>query len=433
MKISSNMSNIIAKEKKFLSSGVTPAYTIAPRIFSYGKGVKLYDIDGNEYYDFSSGVVTNSTGNCHPRVVEFMKDRIGEVWNIYDYGTPYRIKLFEEFKTILPEHIDTFEFYSTGSEAVEAGLRALYSSMKLGKKKICTVVRGFHGKTAGSRELIEWCLEGELQKDVYRIHYPDCYRCPLNMEKLTCNDACLKQAEEILTNSPDIGALVLEPILGSGGAIKPTYEYFDKIKKICEEKNILIFADEFCLGFGRTGKDFAFQHFNLEPDLIVFSKGMASGLPFSVIGGRKKIMNKKPFGLPGYGSSTYGSNPLSIAAAYITIQVYKDEKLCENVVKLTPYFKEWLENMKNKYYRVGSINIAGFYGVLDFVKNRISKIPDNELGMEVYKQCMELGVKAMAFNHLFKIIPPLVITKEELIDGLNIIDKAIDKAIKVLY
>ncbi len=117
-----------------LSPGITPSYTIAPRIFKYGKGIKLYDIDGNEYFDFCSGVLTNSTGNCLPKIVKFMQKRLEELWNIYDYGTIYRLPLLEQISKMLPNHIDTFEFYSTGAEAIETGLRALYSLMPKIKK-----------------------------------------------------------------------------------------------------------------------------------------------------------------------------------------------------------------------------------------------------------------------------------------------------------
>lgn len=433
MKISENMKKYLEEESKYLSTGVTPAFTLAPRVFKFGKGVKIYDTDGNEYYDFSAGVLTNAAGHSHPKIIEFMKERIGEVWNIYDYSTPYRLDLLKGLDAITPEQINTFEFYSTGSEAVEAGLRALYSYMPQERKKLCTIVGGFHGKTGGSRRLIEWKLEGELHDEVYRIHYPHCYRCAFEKKKGDCNKECLEHAVKTLSENDDIGALVLEPILGSGGAIKPTQEYMDTISRICKEKEILIYADEFCLGFGRSGKDFAFQHYNLLPDLMVFSKGLASGFPFSVLGGRKEIMNKKPFGLPGRASSTFGGNPLGIAAAYITLQVYHEENLCQNAADLGVLLEEWLKKMKKKYQYIGDVNSAGLYCAIDFVKDRESREKNDELGFEVHKQCTNNGVKTMAFNNLFKLAPPLIVTKEELEDALHRIDNAIETAIEIVY
>lgn len=421
----SRMSRLLEAERAHLPTGMTPGFLAAPRVFSHGRGTKLYDVDGREYLDFSAGTFTNSTGHCHPRVVSFLKDRVGELWNIHDYASPYRASLLQQLDALTPPQIDTFEMYSGGTETVEAGLRALYSAMPEGKKGLCTFRQGFHGKTSGARGLVGWAMPGETPPPATLLDFPNCYRCPFGQKPESCQRQCEAQVEQTLDANPQLGALVIEPILGAGGAVSPPPGYLERLEARCKERGLLIFLDEICVGFGRTGRDFAFQHYGLTPDLMAFAKGLASGFPAMVLGGRRELMTRPPFGNPGGASTTFGGNPLAIAAAHVTLEVYRDERLCQNAAALEPILLARLDELAGRFAAVGQVRGRGLFACLDFVKDRDGKAPDDAFGLAVHRRCMELGLKTFAFGHLFRVAPPLTISEGELHAGLDVIERAL--------
>jgi 4-aminobutyrate aminotransferase-like enzyme len=420
-----SMARLLEAERAHLPTGMTPGFLAAPRVFSHGRGVKLYDLEGREYLDFSAGTFTNSTGHCHPRVVSFLQERVAELWNIHDYASPYRAPLLRQLDGLTPPQIDTFELYSGGTETIEAGLRALYSSMPEGKKGLCTFRQGFHGKTLGSRSLVGWSMPGEPTQPPAMLDFPNCYRCPFGKQPQSCARECEQQVEQTLEANPQLGAIVFEPILGAGGAVSPPPGYLERLQQRCKERGLLLFVDEICVGFGRTGRDFSLQHYGLEPDLMAFAKGMASGFPAMVLGGRRELMTRPPFGNPGGASTTFGGNPLAVAALHVTLEVYRDEQLCANAAALEPELAARLEELAVRHSTVGQARVRGLFACLDFVKDRTSKEPDDAFGLEVHRRCMALGLKTFAFGHIFRIAPPLTITAAELHAGLDLIDQAL--------
>jgi 4-aminobutyrate aminotransferase-like enzyme len=421
------MERLLELERAHLTTGMTPGFLAAPRVFTHGRGVRLYDLDGRQYYDFSAGTFTNATGHCHPRVVSFMQERVAELWNIHDYASRYREPLLRQLHGLTPSPIDTFEFYSGGSETIEAGLRALRSYLPEGRKGICAFKQGYHGKTLGSRSLVGLPMLGEPADPMTVLEFPNCYRCPFGKLPSSCNKECFEHAEETIEHSPELGALVLEPILGAAGVISPPAGYLERLQELCRKHDILLFLDEICVGFGRTGRDFAFQHFGLEPDLIAFAKGLASGFPAMVLGGRRDIMTRAPFGSPGGASTTFGGNPLAVAAMHVTLDVYRDERLCENAAALEAVLAERLAELAERHPVVGEARVRGLFACLDFVKDRKTKEPNDAFGLELHRRCMALGLKTFAFGHIFRIAPPLTITEAELHAGLDRVSRALSQ------
>lgn len=420
------MAALLQDERTRLPSGMTPGFLAAPRVFSRGKGVYLYDLDGREVLDFSSGTFTNSTGHCHDRVVPFMQERVAELWNIHDYASPYRAGLLRQLDALTPPQIDTFELYSGGAETVEAGLRALYSAMPEGKKALGTFKQSYHGKTRGARSLVGWSMPGEpLAPAEVMLDFPNCYRCPFGREPTSCQRQCEAQLERAFDEHPELGAVVLEPILGAGGVVSAPSGYLERLGELCRQHGVLLFIDEICVGFGRTGRDFSFQHYGLEPDLMAFAKGMGSGFPVMALGGRRTLMTRPPFGSPGGASTTFGGNPLAVAAMHITIDVYRQERLAQNAAALEPVLAARLDELAACFPAIGQARTRGLFACLDLVTDRASKQPDDALGLALHRRCMELGLKTFAFGHIFRIAPPLIISERELLRGIDLIERAL--------
>ena len=415
------------EELQLLASGITPGYASAPYQFTHGKGVFLFDQDGKDYIDFCAGTFTNSLGHAHPEAVKFMQARLAELWNVHDYSTPFRLKLLRQLNALTPGHIDTFQFYSGGSETIEAGLRALTSFLPATRKKITSFTGSYHGKTLGARQLWHCGFPGEPPSDITQLPFPDGFGLS-DAEKKEYEKTCLKTIESCFANNPSIGAIVFEPILGSGGNLQGSISFWNSFDALCKQYSILKFVDEICVGFGRTGYDFAFQRYVIEPDLIAFAKGLGGGFPTMCLAGRKEIMNAKPFGDRGGASTTFGGNPLSIAAMHITLKIYNEEKLAANALTLESILQEGIRMLAKKYSSIFDFRVSGLMATLCLNKN--STQHTNEFAMRLHQSCLAQGVKVMTFDHLFRIAPPLNINSAELQLGLSRLASAFDRAEK---
>ncbi|MEM9103628.1 MAG: aspartate aminotransferase family protein [Pseudomonadota bacterium] len=404
-------------EMQFLATGMTPGYLNAPRQFSHGAGALLFDERGREYIDFCSGTLTNIAGHSHSEITHFMQKRIAELWNIHDYSSPYRLSTLKLINDITPNSIDTYEFYSSGSETIEAGLRALLSYLPKNKQRFCSFSGGFHGKTLGARQIINWRLEGEYFEPTFQIPFPDKIGISAS-EKHQLEDKSLTIAKKLFSQHPSIGAFIFEPIQGASGCLQASKTYWSELKAICSQYNILFFADEVCVGLGRTGKNFAVNHYNIEPDLIAFAKGLGNGFPVMCLGGRKAIMNASPYGDPGGASTTFGGNPLAIGAIYATLSTYNKETL---VLKTKPIEELILARLKMLSIQskiIDDFRCIGAFATIAF--------KSDQYGIAVHKKCIELELKSFTFGNLFRIVPPLVITKKQIQKGLDILTSAIE-------
>jgi len=413
------------KDTKYVISGRSNIADSLPLVFERGEGVHIYDVDGNEYLDFSAGILTASTGHCHPHVVKRVKDQVDKLCHVYAFPTPDRYKLCQLLAERMPAGIDTFAFYCEGAITDEAALRAASSYNK--RYLYAATTHAYHGRTLLTRSLGTHLLPKDFGPtvNVTHLHYPHCYRCPFKLKHPECGLACVESAGELLQagGNEKPGALIFEPVIGAGGIIVPPADAMRRLVEICRKWDMVIIADEVLTGVGRTGKFLAVEHFGIEPDLTTFGKGLGSGIPVMCVAGRKEIMSSSPFGESGGGgsSTSFGGNPVSNAAALATLEIFDEEKLVENATALGEEIRlrtnDWIE----KYRIVGDVRGLGLLWGIELVKDKRTKEPDDTAWNKVYKKCMTSGVRLVPN----RICPPLNITSGQLHHGLDVIEDAI--------
>ena len=416
------------KEKAHIASGLAECTTLCPVIFREGKGSILTDVDGNRYIDLAAGVLTNSCGHCHPTIASRLKTQIDSLWHIHDFPNQERWRLNEKLNEKTPSGIDTFEYYTGGTETIEAAMRAAISYT--GRYEFISFHGGYHGKTLGSRSLTRWWWNGfGPAVSGIRMPFAYCYRCSFKAEYPSCGVLCADYIEEAVRNNStgSVAAVVFEPILGAGGVVIPPEEFLRKIVDYCRRRDILIIADEVLTGVGRTGKFFAIEHFDIQPDLMAFGKGLGSGFPVMALAGKAEIMNASPFGEPGGASTSFGGNPLGTAAALATVETIDAEHVVEHVRRMSAIVETRLAAMREKHPLIGDVRGIGLLWGMEFVKDRATKEPATEEGREVFLEAMRHGVKTLTPGALCRISPPLNIPEDVLQEGLEVFDRCIER------
>jgi 4-aminobutyrate aminotransferase/(S)-3-amino-2-methylpropionate transaminase len=412
------------KEEKHMTTGLAPCTLYTPIVFERGKGAILWDVDGNSYIDFAAGVLTNSTGHCHPKLVKRLEAQVEKLWHIHDFPCPDRYKLCELLSKKAPGDIDTFEFYSGGAETVEAAMRAATSYNK-GKFEFLGFHGGYHGKTLGSRAIWGCRTFGPIPSCLH-VPYPYCYRCEFGLKYPECDLQCAKYAGNVIKQNKDVlAAVVFEPILGAGGIVIPPREYWKIIVDTCRQNGVLVIADEILVGIGRTGQFFASEYYGIEPDLICSGKGLGSGFPVMALGGKREIMTSKPYGAAGGASTSFGGNPLAIAVALATIEVIDEENILENVRKVGDFVTKRLNEIKEKHPLIGDIRGMGLLHGIELVKDRKTKEPADEEGKQVYLEGIRHGLKFLTTDRLTRFSPPLNISLELVKKALDIYEEAV--------
>lgn len=396
-----------------------------PLVFDRGKGVYIYDVDGNKFMDCSAGILTASTGHCHPVLVRKLQMQAEKLWHVYAFPTPERQELCKELTTYMPGDINTFAFYCEGAITVEAALRA--ASSYTGKWHYAAMTHAYHGRTLMTRSLGPHLLPKEFgpSVNVTRLLYPDCYRCPLRLTYPSCDLACIEASADLLQGSAaePAAAVIFEPIAGAGGIIVPPDDAWKRLAEICREKDMLIIADEVLTGTGRTGTFLAVEQFGVEPDITTFGKGLGSGFPVMVAAGRHEVFSAYPYGAAGGGgsSTSFGGNPLGVAAAQGTLDVMKEEHLIENAALLGKEIAERTSSWPEKYSRVGTIRGRGLLWGLELVKDKQSKDADETAWQQVYEYCLNNGVRLVPN----RICPPLTITSDQLHHALDVLEEGV--------
>ena len=423
------------EEKKYITPGLSVDMKVmrrGPVVFERGEGSLLWDVDGNCYIDFAAGVLTNSTGNCHPKIVQKFTVQVKKLWHVHDNPTPERVKLLKILLNKTPEGIDTFEFYSGGSETVEAAMKAATSYTH--KYEFISFYRGFHGKTLGTRTICPGFIGkgfGPVMNAV-RVPCAYCYRCFFGLKYPGCQLHCADFIKEAVyfNASDDIAAMVFEPVMGAGGVIIPPKGFWNKVVEFCRQNNILLIADEILAGVGRTGKFFSFEHFGIEPDLITFGKGMGSGYPVMVLAGRKKIMSALPFARPGGASTSFGGNALAVAAALATLETIEEEKMLDNACKIGEVMGRRLNEMKDRYSFIGDVRGLGALWALEFVKDRQTKEPAPRVGESVAREAFNHGLRTIHGGTALRLSPALNTPIGLIEKGLDILDTALSEVEK---
>ncbi|HID62243.1 MAG TPA: aminotransferase class III-fold pyridoxal phosphate-dependent enzyme [Anaerolineae bacterium] len=406
-------------------------------------GAYIYDVDGDRYLDFTSGIGVTNTGHCHPKVVEAARDQVGKFIHAQAnlvYHQPM-IRLVEELLTVVPEGLDALFFSNSGAEAVEASLKL--ARQATGRTNLVVFQGSFHGRTVGTMSLT-------TSKTIYRVRYQPlmagvfvapyayCYTCPLGDRTKregpvpafpgegNCGLWCLKQVRHLLvtqTAPEETAAMIVEPVLGEGGYVVPPLEFIRGLREICDEHGILLIIDEVQAGFGRTGKFFAIEHFGVAPDIMIMAKGLASGFPLSGIAARRELMDKWIVGSHG---GTYGGNAVACAAAAATIRVLKEEGLIENSTRMGEFLRERLGELQRRYPVIGDVRGLGLMVATEFTAP--DGEPDKATAKAVQASCLENKLMLLTcgpYDNVIRWIPPLIITQAQLEEGLGIFEKAL--------
>lgn len=423
---------IIDKEKKFLSYTTRVPYY--PLVVDEAKGCIVKDVDGNEFIDFLSSAAVINTGHNHPRIVNAVKSQVDKFIHYtpaYMYHQPHT-ELAEKLISVTPGNFEKrVAFGLSGSSSVDGAIKAVRHFTK--RPKIVSFLRSYHGATMGAISVSGISLGmrenlGPLLPDVYFIPFPDMYRGTYN----TNENGCLgykgyidyfKELLETILPPSEIAAVIFEPIQGDAGIIIPPKGYFQDLSKICKKYGILMIADEVQTGFGRTGKMFASEYFDLEPDILVFGKAVASGMPLSGLVARKEILES--WNAPAHFFNTAG-NPVSCAAAIETINVIQDEKLMENAIEQGEYIMERFRSLMEKFDCIGDVRGKGLLIGVDIVKDKITKERDVSKTAKICWRCWEKGLILAFFSgSVLRVAPPLILNKCEAEKAMTIIEEAI--------
>ena len=341
------------------------------------------------------------------------------------------LDLVQELQTILPGHLDSFFFSNSGAEGVEAALKLARHAT--GRTNMIVFQGGFHGRTIGSVSLttsnpIYHIDYQPLMAGVYVAPFPYTYYFGWSEDETEA--FCLRQLRHILasqTAPQETAAVLIEPVQGEGGYVVPPAGYLKTVQDICHQHGMLLIIDEVQSGFGRTGKWFAFQHFGVEPDIVIMAKGLASGFPLSGIATRAQLMERSPIGSQG---GTYGGNAVSCAAAVATIRAMKNEGMIENSAAMGEKLKDALVEMQGRFPVIGEVRGLGLMVGVEFTTP--AGEPDKETAKAVIQGCLEDGLILLncgTYGNVVRMIPPLVIDDSHAEEALGIFHRALEKAV----
>lgn len=413
---------------KYMAKGTasgTDAYV------SHAKGAVITDVEGNEYIDFAGGIAVMNVGHSHPKVVKAIQDQAEKFTHTCFMVSPYdsAVKLSQKLCEAVPgDSPKAAMFVNSGAEAVENAVKiARYYTQKQG---IIAFDGAFHGRTLMGMTLTSKVKPykfglGPFAPEVYRMPFANCYRCPFNQEYPGCKVQCADHLEHIFINTvaaEQTAAVLVEPVQGEGGFIAPPKEYFQKLKAICEKNNVLLIADEIQSGMGRTGHMFATEHYGIEADITTVAKSLAAGMPLSAVVGKKEIMDAvHPSGIGG----TYGGNPICCEAALAVFDIFESENLLEKAVKLGDTLHDRFIKLQEKYSLIGDVRGLGPMIALELVKDKQEKTPAADETKALVKYCLERGLLILAcgtYGNVIRFLMPLVITDEQLNQGLEILE-----------
>ncbi len=401
-----------------------------PVVFESGKGNTITDVDGNTYIDFSAGIYCNSTGHCHPKVVEKTKEYVGKLMNCHDFTTPIKTLFIEKLASVLPGSLSGIQLFCAGTEAVEAALRAV-RTVKEGKYEMFSFWGDWHGKTSASMSLSSLgnIVFGPRFAGCHLSPTPNCYRCPFKLEYPSCNLLCMDILEGTIDEEGTgmQAAVVMEPIQGYSGSVVYQDEIIPRVLEICKKRDMLLVDDEILAGMGRTGKMFCVEHYGVVPDIIVLGKGVAGGFPISAFA----IKEEYNWALDRMSASTtYGGNPMACAAAYATLEVIEEENLLENVNRVGSHIMKKLIKMKESHKIIGDVRGKGLLLAIELVKDKNTKESFVEAGKMVYEKAFSKGLAWIPAKNILRLAPPLIMTEELAGKALEIIDESISEAEK---
>jgi len=413
-----------------IMKGLSGQVKLFPVVFEKGHGVTLTDVDGNVYLDFSSGIYVTTLGHCHPKVSEAVATYAKTLMNAHDFTTPIKVKLLEKMTEILPKGMSAVQLYDSGTTAVEAGLRVCRAVSK--KHEFLSCFQDFHGKSGHSASLarMNYTNGAGRAPGFYMLPRPNPYRPLFTKADGTIDtDGYLAFYSEFLAEATtnQVAAIVLEPIQGWAGSVFPPDDFFPKLRKWCDERKILLFADEVLTSIGRTGTWLAMEHWSTVPDVFTLGKGFGNGFPVTA------MVAKAEFGEAFEtisASTSYGGNPMACAAALASIEAIQEEGLLENAKRLEGYFVGRLAKMKAEHKIVGDVRCKGCLMGVELVKDKGTKEPFAEAGKLVYQGAFRKGLAWIPAGHILRMSPPIVMDLDVAAKCMDLIDESIGEVEK---
>ncbi|MFD4197996.1 MULTISPECIES: aspartate aminotransferase family protein [Amycolatopsis] len=395
-----------------------------PVVVEHGEGAYLYDVDGNRHLDFTAGIGVTSTGHCHPKVVKAAQEQIGKVIHA-QYTTVMHqplLKLTERLGDVLPAGLDSLFFANSGSEAVEAALRL--SRQATGRPNVIVFQGGFHGRTVAAASMTTSGTRfsagiSPLMGGVHVAPFPYAYH--YGWDEQTATKFALRELDylfQTISAPNETAAFFIEPMLGEGGYVPANREFMAGLRERADRHGILLVIDEIQTGFGRTGRFWGHDHFDVRPDVVLIAKGLASGFPLSGIAASKELMSKA---FPGSQGGTYGGNAVSCAAALATLDVIEEENLVENAAARGKQLLEGARLIADKTPEIGEVRGLGLLVGSEFTK--ADGTPDTALAAAAQQEAARRGLLLLtcgAYSNVVRMIPPLVVTAEQIDDALAI-------------
>ena len=393
------------------------------------EGCYYYGADGRKYLDFTSGIAVENVGHRHPKIVQAIKDSADHLIHGPSGVIMYEsiLKLAAELQKILPPKLDSFFFANSGTEAIEGALKlAKYTSKR---PYVVSFTGCFHGRSIGA-------LSVTTSKSAYRKHLQPswlAYQLPYALPEYLPEgedpevffpEKLERDVQKLFNHQvtpEEVACIIIEPVLGEGGYIIPPKAWLQKIREICDRHGILLIFDEVQTGFGRTGNWFASQTFDVKPDIMAVAKGIAAGLPLSATIASKELMDQWPLGSHG---TTFGGNPIACSAALASLGIIQDEGLLENTRLMGEYAVNRLLEMKKEFPIIRDVRGVGLMIGIELCNPETGE-PDGNAVMDVLDSCLEGGVLFYLCGNsgeVIRMIPPLTITKEQIDDGLDILE-----------
>jgi 4-aminobutyrate aminotransferase / (S)-3-amino-2-methylpropionate transaminase / 5-aminovalerate transaminase len=418
---------IIERKQRVIADPLSLTF---PIVIERGEGVRLTDVDGNTFIDFTGGVGCLNVGHSHPRVVEAAQEQL-ERFSHTDFTiVPYEVyvRLAERLCELAPIANAKASFFNAGTEAVENAIKYARSYTK--RPAVIAFEGGFHGRTLLALSMTSKTHPykaglGPFAPEVYRVPFPNDYRGPSAEEAL----AALERALVTHVAAETVAAIVVEPVQGEGGFLVAPHEFMDGVRRLCDEHGIVMVVDEVQTGFARTGKLLAIEHYGVEPDLITVAKSIAMGLPLSGVIGKAEIMDAPGDSAIG---GTYVGNPVAQAAALAVLDVIADENLCARAIAIGDQLRERMLAWQERFAQVGNVRGLGAMLAIELVADAESKEPAAELASAVTDEAAKRGLlllKSGIYSNCIRVLTPLTLSDPELDEALGVWEEALEAAL----
>jgi 4-aminobutyrate aminotransferase-like enzyme len=424
---------IVDEERRHIAPGLQGFAQYAGIAMARGSGCTLIDEDGNEYIDFIAGIGVGSVGHCHPHYVEALKRQV-ERLTFGSFTTETRARFLDLLASVAPDGLTRIQMFSGGAEAVEAALRL--AKVATGKYEVMGFWGGFHGKTGGVLGLLGSDFKHHLGPFAPGQHlspYADCYRCPLKLRYPECGIACAEYLRDVIRHQTagDVAAVIVEPMQGTAGNVIPPAGFLRAVQAVARDHGALLIVDEMITGFGRTGLMWGSQHDGVTPDIMTIGKGMGGGFPMSGVVSTDALTARKPWSNPSASSSSYGGNPLAAAAGLAALEIIVREDLAKNADRVGAVMLTRLEALREKYRCVGDVRGQGLLLGIELVRDRRTREPvAKDATRALYQECLRRGLVAMTYAPSIRLNPPLTISEETALAGLEILDEALGAVVE---